>query len=221
MLVCLYVTEDRLKIFVKDRIFKELGKYLFLTNIKFYHCLNNVKWSLYRDRKTQTFLRKSSLSLFPHILSGEIRLNATSSRKSFLSTSSVSLPIHAALRCFQSALYIHSHDLPSLTVEKLVLAPQGNSQSPSSHLKMCKEIIFWNINLWGFPAGSVGKESTCKAEMQVRSLSQEDRLEEGMATRFSVLARRIPWTEEPGRLRSIASQSWTGLKWLGMHVHIQ
>ena len=31
------------KIFVKDRIFKELGKYLFLTNIKFYHCLNNVK----------------------------------------------------------------------------------------------------------------------------------------------------------------------------------
>ena len=35
-------------------------------------------------------------------------------------------------------------------------------------------------------------------EMQVRSLGQEDLLEEGMATRSSILAWRIPWTEEPG-----------------------
>ena len=39
--------------------------------------------------------------------------------------------------------------------------------------------------------------------MQVRSLGQEDPLEEGMATRSSVLAWRIPWTEEPGGLQSI------------------
>ena len=37
--------------------------------------------------------------------------------------------------------------------------------------------------------------------MQVRSLSQEDALEKGMATNFSILAQRIPWTEKPGRLR--------------------
>jgi len=37
-------------------------------------------------------------------------------------------------------------------------------------------------------------------EIQVRSLGQEDPLEKGMATRFSILAWRIPWTEEPGRL---------------------
>ena len=36
--------------------------------------------------------------------------------------------------------------------------------------------------------------------MQVRSLGWEDPLEEEMATYFSVLARIIPWTEEPGRL---------------------
>ena len=36
------------------------------------------------------------------------------------------------------------------------------------------------------------------ARTQVPSLSQEDPLEEGMATHFSVLAWRIPWTEEPG-----------------------
>ena len=43
-------------------------------------------------------------------------------------------------------------------------------------------------------------------EMQVQSLGQEDPLEEGMATHSSILARRIPWTEEPGRLQSMGSQ---------------
>ena len=42
--------------------------------------------------------------------------------------------------------------------------------------------------------------------MQVQSLGWEDPLEEGMATLFSVLAWRIPWTEEPGGLWSIGSQ---------------
>ena len=40
----------------------------------------------------------------------------------------------------------------------------------------------------------------------VWSLSQEDPLEKGMATYSSILARRIPWTEEPGRLQSMGSQ---------------
>ena len=35
-------------------------------------------------------------------------------------------------------------------------------------------------------------------ETQVQSLGQEDPLEEGMATDCSILARRIPWAEEPG-----------------------
>ena len=42
--------------------------------------------------------------------------------------------------------------------------------------------------------------------MQVQSLGQEDALEEGMATHSSILARRIPWTEEPGGLQSSGSQ---------------
>ena len=37
-------------------------------------------------------------------------------------------------------------------------------------------------------------------EMQVQSLGQEDSLEEGMATYFSILAWKIPWIEELGRL---------------------
>ena len=43
-------------------------------------------------------------------------------------------------------------------------------------------------------------------EMLVGSLGQEDPLEEGMETHSSVLAWRVPWTEEPGRLQSIRSQ---------------
>ena len=40
-------------------------------------------------------------------------------------------------------------------------------------------------------------------EMQVQSLVQEDPLEEEMATRSSILARKIPWTEQPGGLQSM------------------
>jgi len=41
---------------------------------------------------------------------------------------------------------------------------------------------------------------------QVQSLGQEDPLEKGMLTHSSILAWRIPWTEEPGRLQSMGSQ---------------
>ena len=51
-------------------------------------------------------------------------------------------------------------------------------------------------------------------ETQVRPLDQEDALEQGMATHSSILALRIPWTEEPGRLQSMGSQELDmTLKW--------
>ena len=43
-------------------------------------------------------------------------------------------------------------------------------------------------------------------ETWVQSLGQEDPLEEGMATYSSILAWRIPWTEEPGRLQTMGLQ---------------
>ena len=43
-------------------------------------------------------------------------------------------------------------------------------------------------------------------ETHVQSLGQEDPLEEEMATHSSILAWKIPWTEEPGRLQSMGSQ---------------
>ena len=57
--------------------------------------------------------------------------------------------------------------------------------------------------------------------MLVRPLDQEDPLEEGLATHSSILAWRIPWTEEPGGLQSMASKSQTRLKRLSTHDPVQ
>ena len=48
-------------------------------------------------------------------------------------------------------------------------------------------------------------------ETWVQSLGQEDPLEEDMATHSSILAWRIPWTEEPEGLQLTGLQSWTRL----------
>ena len=62
----------------------------------------------------------------------------------------------------------------------------------------------------GFLGGSVVKNPPAMQEPQetwVRSLGQEDPLEESMATLSNILAWRIPWTEETGRLQSMGSQT--------------
>ena len=50
------------------------------------------------------------------------------------------------------------------------------------------------------------KNPPAMQEAQVQSLGREDPLEKGMATHSSILAWKIPWTEEPGRLQSMGSQ---------------
>ena len=59
----------------------------------------------------------------------------------------------------------------------------------------------------GFPGGLSGKESAClcrRQEVQVQSLSQEDPPEKEMVSHSGILAWKIAWTEEPGRLQSMA-----------------
>ena len=61
----------------------------------------------------------------------------------------------------------------------------------------------------GFPVDSVVKNPHANAgawETRVGFLHQEDTLEKEMATHFSMLAWRIPWTEDPGGLQSMGSQ---------------
>ena len=70
----------------------------------------------------------------------------------------------------------------------------------------------------GFPGGSAVKERLAMQEMWVRFPGWEDPLEEGMATHSKILAWRIPWTEEPGRLQSMGSQR-VRQDWMQLSTH--
>ena len=54
-------------------------------------------------------------------------------------------------------------------------------------------------------------------ETQVQSLGWEDLLEKEMATHSSILAWKIPWTEEPGKLQSMGSQELDTTEWRHFH----
>ena len=60
--------------------------------------------------------------------------------------------------------------------------------------------------IMGHPGGSDGKASVCMQETQVQFLVWDDPLEKEMAAHSSILAWKIPWTAEPGRLLSMGSQ---------------
>ena len=66
-------------------------------------------------------------------------------------------------------------------------------------------VVIVDIGVSILDRGSDSKESAIQ-ETWVQSLGQEDPLEKGMSTHSSILAWRIPWTKEPGRLQSIVSQ---------------
>ena len=61
-------------------------------------------------------------------------------------------------------------------------------------------IYQWFHLLLDFPGGSDGKESACNAGDPGSIPGREDPLEKGKATHSSILAGKIPWTEEPGGL---------------------
>ena len=70
----------------------------------------------------------------------------------------------------------------------------------------------------GFPGGSVVKNLSMQ-ETGVWSLGWEDPLEKEMATCFSSLASKMPWTEEHGGLQSMGSQS-VGHDWAPEHIYL-
>ena len=73
--------------------------------------------------------------------------------------------------------------------------------------------------IWKFPDGLVGKESACSEETQAQHLGQKDSPEKGMAAHSSILAWRIPWTEESGGLQPIGLQESDTTKQLDTHTH--
>ena len=114
-------------------------------------------------------------------------------------------------------LLSHSHPHPTTTG----WAPCFIRQLPTSYLLytvvyICQYYLLslsHPLLLLGFPGGSEVKMSAAMRKTPVWSLVREDPLEKEMATHSSILAWRIPWMEEPGRLQSMGSQrvghDWT------------
>ena len=63
-----------------------------------------------------------------------------------------------------------------------------------------------SVCVCSFPGSSAVKNPPAKHETQVRSLGQKDCLEKEMATHSSILAWKILWTEEPGKLQTMGLQ---------------
>ena len=99
-----------------------------------------------------------------------------------------------------SSNFIEFVSSDSFSVETLDFSVYIISLQVVTVLLLCAVYTFW-----GFPGGSVGKESPAMQETWVRSLGQEDPLEKEMATHSRTLVWRIPWTEELGRLQSMRS----------------
>ena len=74
----------------------------------------------------------------------------------------------------------------------------------SVQLDQCTETV--RLSLGQFPAGSDGKGSASNVGDPGSIPESRKSLEKGMATHSSILAWRIPWTEEPGRLQSMRLQ---------------
>ena len=80
-------------------------------------------------------------------------------------------------------------------------AVYGVAQSRTRLTRLSSSSSSSRAFMWGSPSGSVGKNPPVIQEAQkmwVRSLGQDDPLEKETAIHSSILARKIPWIEEPG-----------------------
>ena len=126
-----------------------------------------------------------------------------------------------------------SHGLPSFDVTITALGfPSGsavkesacNAGDPSSiPVSVRRRVGPWRRDrlptpvFLGFPSGLDGKIYAFNAGDLGSIPGLEDPLQEGMATHSSILAWRIPWTEEPGRLQSTGLQRVGHTEWLSTH----
>ena len=80
------------------------------------------------------------------------------------------------------------------------------SQIPGSGRSIGEGIGYLLQYSWASLVAQMVKNVPAMQEIWIRSLGQEDPLEQGTATSFSILAWRIPWTEELGRVQAMGSK---------------
>ena len=118
------------------------------------------------------------------------------------------------VHCFSCILKVFSCSLPFQNFTDNTYEVSTTSWWIS---KVSRELLSDPYTSVGFPGGSVVKNPSAMQEIWVQSLGREDPLEEGMATHSSILAWKIPWTEEPSRLQSMGSQR-VGRGWVTKHA---
>ena len=101
----------------------------------------------------------------------------------------------------------------------------GNGASPSSFLwsiNSCLPLVLrmYHTLSWAFLVDQMVKNLHAMWETWVPSLGQEDSLAKGKATHSSILAWKIPWTEEPGGLQSmwVTKNHMDMTAWLSTHA---
>ena len=105
----------------------------------------------------------------------------------------------------RKAFYAPTPTNPSSTVNAQVAPPGLQVSNLRVHLKV-KKIARFQLTLVSSDGSLMVKNLPAMQETQVQSLGWEDPLEKGMATQSSILAWRIPWTEELGGLQSMGLQ---------------
>ena len=105
-------------------------------------------------------------------------------------------------------VFLHLH-LQPIKKANVSTAMYLNKSSiiPQKQISINHQQIFRFLMVYeDFPGSSAVKNPPAVQETWVRSLGREDPLEKEMATHSSILAWKIPWTEEPGSLQSMGSQ---------------
>ena len=170
------------------------------SNIKKVHChllfhLFYFIWIISFVRMTNSFWpkKKSDFSIF-----SEVDLDCSLK--------------HRDLTLLQYMLSLLLREVYRLTVESV-----QNQEGMSCFSSMSLPTITLDTSTEPFLVAQMVKNLPAMQDTWLQSLSWDDPLEKGMATRFSVLAWRIPWTEAPGGLQSIGSHR-LGYKWAGIFL---
>ena len=99
------------------------------------------------------------------------------------------------------------HISSSMETERLKLPGHSNK-----FVDAIKELIEYHFIKWASLVAQLVKNLPAMQETQVQFLVWEYPLEKEIATHSTVLAWRIPWTDEPVRLQSMGSQEWRQLR---------
>ena len=132
------------------------------------------------------------------------------------------------LHCWQILYQLSHKGSPRIRVGSISLL-QGifPIQESNQGLLHCRWILYqlsyqWSLmQIWASLVAQMVKNLPAMQKTWVQSLGREDPLEKEMATHSSTLTWRIPWTEEPGRIQSMGSQS-VGHNWATytqVHAH--